>query len=252
MEKVYQEIVDFIISEGKRISQKAGKIKDIGVKKQFLTEEDSKIEQGLKEIIREHSPNHGFCAEEENEQLPDVEDIWFSDPISGTQAFIMGIPRYAIVIAHTRKNKVLFGAVYMPGTGELFTAFNGKGAFLNGEKISVSNKEKKIAIMLINSSKYPGIVEKTLERTKQFDVTQNNYGQSAMNCEVARGFFDGAIFIDKDSFPMFALSLIVQEAGGAFTNLNGDSNIHFNDRIFVCGNKKVHKTLLKIAHEVFL
>ncbi len=250
MKKVYKEITTFIVSEGKRIAKRAGKIEDIGVKKQFLTEEDLIIERGLKKIIHNYYPKHGFYAEEEHDSFPANEDVWIADPISGTAAFIKNLPGYAIVISHTRKNEVLFSAVYVPSTNKLFTAFKGKGAFLNGKKISVSNKEEKIVFLISLEWKKPEIVEKILEKTKRFQINQNRYGQSSTLCHVAMGDYDGGINLCKDSFPMFALSLIVQEAGGVFTNLKGDSNIHFNDRVFISGNKTVYKKLFEITREI--
>ena len=99
MEKVCREIIDFIVSSGKRIAKRAGNIEDIGVKKQYLTEEDLAIERGMKEIIKKHCPTHEFFAEEEHDSFPENEDVWIADPISGTISLIEGLPYYAIVVA---------------------------------------------------------------------------------------------------------------------------------------------------------
>ena len=76
MEKIYTEMIAFMVSSGKRIATKAGKIKDIGVKKQWLTEEDIAIERGMKEIIQKHHPNHAFFAEEEHDSFPENENVF--------------------------------------------------------------------------------------------------------------------------------------------------------------------------------
>src|SRR3989338_6115527 len=104
MEKIYTEIIAFMVSSCKRIATRAGKIKDIGIKKQWLTEEDIAIERGLKEIIQKHHPNHAFFAEEEHDSFPENENVWIADPISGTRTFIDGLPHYGIVVAYSKNN----------------------------------------------------------------------------------------------------------------------------------------------------
>ena len=75
-------------------------------------------------------------AEEENNIFEHSRNIWIVDPISGTSNFIQGLPYYSIVIAHLINRKTVFSAIYNPSTNELFTAHLGKGAFLNGERIT--------------------------------------------------------------------------------------------------------------------
>jgi myo-inositol-1(or 4)-monophosphatase len=250
MQEIYDKIIKFIVSSGKRISKRAGKIKDIGIKKMYLTEEDLTIERGMRDIIKKCCPDHKFYAEEEHEHFPEADDIWIADPISGTKTYIEGLPHYGIAIAHTKNNIVKFGAVYDPSVDELFIAYKGKGAFLNGKKISVSKSDKKIMANISYGWKDDKSSKEVLEKLNKFQIFRNKYSFAVNLCHVACGRYDGTVCLCKDSFPLFAGSLIIQEAGGIFTNIKGDSNPHHEDRIFFGGNKETYNKLKEIIKTV--
>lgn len=250
MENMYKEIIAFMVSSGKRIVARAGKIKDIGIKKKYLTEEDIAIERSLKELIQKHYPHHALFAEEENELFPEAQDVWVVDPISGTRTFIAGLPHYGIVVAHTKNNIVQFGAVYDPSVDELFVAYKGKGAFLNGNRISISQKSSTIIFNLSSHWKDEKSSHEMLLKLSSFKLIRNKNSHAVNLCHVASGRADGVICFGKDSFPCFAGGLIIQEAGGMFTNKEGEPHIHPEDRIFIGGNKKTYPQLWKIVQQV--
>ncbi|MFH0949479.1 MAG: inositol monophosphatase [Candidatus Aenigmatarchaeota archaeon] len=248
MEMVYKEIINFIMISGKRIAKRAGKIEDIGIKKRYLTEEDIAIERGMKEIIKKHYPNHEFYAEEENETFSEAENVWIADPISSTKTFIQGLPHYGIVISYVKNKIVQFAVVYDPSADELFTAYRGKGAFLNGEKISVSKPSGNLKVVFNLSSQWKDkkSAEDMLEKLQKFELFRNTNSHAVNLCYVACGRYDGVICFCKDSFPYFAGSLIIQESGGIFTNKDGNSVIHHKDRVFIGGNIEAYKKLLEV------
>ncbi len=252
MEEVYDELIELILSEGKRIAKRAGKIEDIGVKKQWLTEEDLVIERAMKKIVKKHYPDHQFFAEEEHHSYPEGADVWIADPISGTKTFIEGLPHYGIVIAYTNKSVVQFGAVYDPSADELFTCFKGKGAFLNGKKISVSNNDKKVVFNLSKGWKDETSAQDMRTKLQQFDLTINKNSHAVNLCYIACGRYDGGITFGKDSFPMFAGALMIQEAGGRFVNSKGEENIHHSDRVFVGGTNAMYERLHGVLQQVKL
>jgi len=136
-------LIEYIIESGKRIVLRSGNIKDIGVVKQYLTEEDIRIERGIKEIVSKISIETTFYAEEEHDNFIDYESVWVCDPISGTKLFIQGLPNYAIVASHLTNGIVDFAVVYNPSTDDLYTADNETGAFLNGIKLNVLDKDSR-------------------------------------------------------------------------------------------------------------
>ena len=254
MDKHYQRIIDYIVSSGKRIRERAGDIADIGVTKEFLTEEDVAIERGLKEIISSIGSDHQLFAEEENDNFQNVDNLWAVDPISGTLGFIRGVPHYSVVVSHIHKDQTQFSAVYDPSVDELFTAYKGGGAFLNGKKIHVNKKNEEKPYVVF--AYYPPLwyTDKRLENLwkELYHKTQLIKPMQSVGvsyCHVACGRYDGVITFEKDVFVEYAASLIIREAGGVFTTGAGKEDIHPDDRIFVGGNKDTYEKLFHLLED---
>ena len=248
----YTKILSFIKDSGKRLKERSGKIADIGITKINLTEEDIRIERGFKEILASFGENHVLYAEEENDLFIDNDNVWVADPISGTKCFIKGEPHYAIVIAHVLKGKVVFSAVYDPSVDELFTAYIDRGAFLNDVPIKVSQGKNKIILRPSSQWKEPEIIKNAEEALTFYEVENNTYSMAVNYCSVACGRFDGIVSFTKDSFPEFAGGFILQQAGGSFTNIHGNSDIASHDRIFIGGNSKVYSEIFSLIKKLML
>ncbi len=250
---LYKKIIEQIISSGKRIREKSGKIQDIGITKKNLTEEDIKIERELKQVIKEFNPKHEFYAEEENENFLDAEDVWIVDPISGTRVFINGMPHYGIVAAHVHNREVQFAAVYDPSMDDLYTAYRNKGAYLNGQKISIKDTDSENPKILFNLSlgwKNALSSHKIFCELSKFELYRVLGSHAVNDSLVACGKYNGVVCLAKDSFPSFASSLIIREAGGIFTNIDGDENIKSSDRVFIGGDKNTYQKLKSIVKEI--
>ncbi len=244
METNYQKILDFMIESGKRLKARAGNIADIGVSKRNLTEEDFAIEQGFKKIITGFGDDHTIFAEEENDVFKNSKHVWVVDPISGTGTFIKGLPHYAIVITHLVDQKAVFAAVYDPSADELFTAYKGKGAFLNGKPIAVPKSgHEKVFLWISSQWKDSELVQKIRVKMGSSDIGSNTHSMAINYSWVACGRWDGIISLTKDSFPEFAGNLIVREAGGQFTTFEGAADILPTDRKFVIGNPEAYEKL---------
>lgn len=252
MEGEYQKIIDFMLVSGKRLATRTGNIKDIGITKTDLTEEDLAIERGFKEIISSFEGEHVLYAEEENDVFKVADSIWVADPISGTANFIQGKPYYSIVITHLIKHKPVFAAVYHPGVDELFTAYAGKGAFLNNQPIKVSEGNNKIIVpeSSLGRMQELGLADKARDLLKNYNLEVNQHSMAINYCAVACGRYDGIASFSKDSFPEFAGSLIIQEASGRFTNIEGEDTIKPADRIFIGGNKSLYNELYSLIKGV--
>ena len=254
MRTLYDAMVGHIVSSGKRIRGKSGTIQDIGITKAYLTEEDVRIERELKQLVQQSYPLHEFYAEEENDQALDADDVWVVDPISGTRLFIAGLPHYAIVAAHVHKQEVQFGAVYDPSMDALYTAYKNEGAFLNGQRISISEPgagSPKVLFNLALDWKDDAIAREASRRLEGFELYRLLGSHAVNDCLVASGKCNGVVCLAKDSFPYFASSVIIKEAGGVFTNLAGDENIVSSDRVFIGGEKRTYQTLKRIVDELF-
>ncbi|OGF03870.1 MAG: hypothetical protein A3H14_02540 [Candidatus Doudnabacteria bacterium RIFCSPLOWO2_12_FULL_49_8] len=243
----YHKIIDFRVASGKRLATRAGNIVDIGITKVHLTEEDLAIERGLQNIIASFGTNHILYAEEEHDLFQNSDNLWVVDPISGTSGFIKGAPNsYSIVISHLVNHMTVFAAVYNPTADELFTAFAGKGAFLNNRPIKVSQAHSKVILRPSIAWKRPEVIEKVANLLSGYMV-ENNWNSIAVEyCAVACGRVDGIATFTKDAFPEFAGGFIIQEAGGKFTNIEGATNINPSDRVFVGGNPEFYDELFTL------
>lgn len=246
-----KELIEYIVSKGKELIDKAGKIEDIGVKKKYLTKEDITIEREIKKIVNKINDTNQFYAEEENDDFIYGESVWVVDPISGTKLFIKGLKNYAIVASHLSSGKVDFAVVYNPTNDKLYVANKGKGAILNNKKIILPLiKTNKIIYAPSYGWNNVEQVEKIKEKLgENYDVYPSQ-GSFAVNyCLVAEGLFDGVVSLTKDAFPEFAGCFIANETGLKATNVYGDTDILSTDRVFVCGNKNNYENLLKLTRE---
>lgn len=236
MEIDYQKFIDFMLVSGHRLVIKAGNIADIGITKKDLTEEDLAIERGFKEIVTSFGSDHILYAEEENDVFHASSNLWVVDPISGTSTFINGLPHYSIVIAHLVNQTPVFAAVYDPAVDELFTAYAGKGAFLNGTQIKVSNTDHKLILRPSRAWKQPEVIERAKASLEGYEIKESHHSMAVDYCAVACGRADGVVSFTKDTFPEFAGSFMIKEAGGIFTNVHGSEQIQPTDRVFIGGN----------------
>lgn len=235
-----------MLKSGKRLVGRAGAIADIGIMKTNLTEEDLAIERGFDEIVRNFGPDHALYGEEEHDMFHSAVNVWTVDPISSTSSFIAGRPHYAIVVAHLVYGKAVFAAVYDPSVDEMFTAYKGKGAFLNDRPIGVSQGDYTTLFLESTAWKRPKVTAKARELLEGKEVYRNAASFALNYCWVASGKYDGIIAFTKDSFPEFAGGFILREAGGLFTNVEGESEIQAADRVFVGGNDAMYRALFPI------
>ena len=246
------ELINYIVTVGKELVDKSGKIKDIGIKKQYLTEEDIRIERGIKEIISRMPGTHQFYSEEENDNFIDAESVWIADPISGTKLFIQGLNHYAIVVSHMTKGTVDLAIVYDPSIDKLYTANKEDGFLINNNKPNILNSNKKKIIYAPSYAfKHVEQAEKLRANLEQeYDVFPSQ-GSFAINyCLAAEGVFDGVVSLTKDAFPEFAGCFIANAGGMKATNIHGNKDISPDDRVFVCGGKDNYNNLFKLTEGI--
>lgn len=190
-----------------------------------VTVADVETEKAIKKVILDAFPEHGFYGEETGKTNPDAEYNWLIDPIDGTKSFVRQYPFFSTQIALMRNNELILGVSNGVMFEELAWAEKGQGAFLNGDRIQVSD---------INTFKDASLSTGNIA-TMAADKTQwNAYGQLATQVHRTRGYGDfyhyhllasGKIDIivesDVNILDVGALSVIVNEAGGKFTDMQG-------------------------------
>ena len=194
----------------------------------LVTEYDTKIqgelELGLKKIL----PEAKFIGEEgSSDRLSDEGYAFVVDPIDGTTNFIKDFHVSAISVALLKGKEAVAGVVYNPYLDEMFCAIKGQGAFLNGKKISVSNQPLDKALVLFGSSPYnKELFPKTMEILTEYfhkALDIRRCGSAALDlCYVACGRAELYFELIVSPWDFAAGKLIVEEAGGVVTSLEGE------------------------------
>lgn len=120
----------------------------------LVTNADKAAEKTIIEIIQKAFPDHGIYAEESGEQASESAVRWLIDPIDGTTNYAHGLPLFAVSIAVEVEGEIKVGIVYNPYYKEKYTAVRGKGAYLNGERIHVSQTKDLDKSMLVTGFPY--------------------------------------------------------------------------------------------------
>ena len=249
---MYQKIIAKIIELGDTLPAISGHTSDIGKSKQWLTQKDIEIETELTNLIKTFSGNHSVYAEELHDTFIEKENVWIIDPISNTINFIHGVPFYSIVLSHLYKGEIKFAVIYDPSRKELFTAEKGKGSFLNNKKINVSNNQKNLLILAdyhweLDKKKILRVLEVLMEEKNMIRIL-GSYGLHY--AYVACGRADVVIsFCNKDTFPEFAGKLLIEEAGGKFTDLKGGV-LNTQTRGIIASNSMVYDQIKNLISSV--
>jgi myo-inositol-1(or 4)-monophosphatase len=194
----------------------------------LVTDVDVEIERMFRALVAERYPDHQVLAEEMGGSA-DVPPgpCWVFDPIDGTTNFAHGLPIYCASVALEVNGEAQVAAIYDPSRRELFTAELGGGAFLNGRPLRVSSAETLVDAMLVTGFPYDvhSRVEEVLELFGAFlgrARAVRRLGSAAIDlCYVAAGRLDGFWERDLKPWDIAGGALIVAEAGGRVTNMNG-------------------------------
>lgn len=218
----------------------------------FVTEVDQRVEQTIIEIIKKAYPAHGVLGEESGESDNDEHEYqWIIDPIDGTRNFIHGFPHFAISIAIAHKNRIEHGMIYDPLRDELFTATRGKGAFLNQRRIRVAER-KQLSEALVgtgfayrHTDKNSPLPKLLLESILPSTGDVRRAGAATLDLAyVACGRLDGFWEMGLKIWDMAAGTLLVKEAGGIVTDLEGGENYLQSGHV-VCANPALIRQMLK-------
>ena len=191
----------------------------------LVTEADLAAEQVIREVLEAADPEAAWCGEELGTRAGSSTREWVVDPLDGTTNFVCGIPHFCVSIALREAGETICAALLQPLTDELFTAAAGAGAWLDGELIHVSSRERWQRIVLATGIPHRGsdhhdsfVAELALVRDRVGGLRR--FGAAAMDLAwVACGRFDG--FWERGLHPwdVAAGNLLVREAGGLVTGL---------------------------------
>ncbi len=217
----------------------------------FVTAADRRAEEILYEQLSRARPGYGFLGEEGGRREgADKTHTWIVDPLDGTSNFLHGIPHFAISIALEREGTIVAGLIYNPANEELFTAERGKGAFLNDQRLRVAARQRLVDAVIACGLPHHGKGDLALFRT-EFAAVQDKvaglrrFGAATLDLAwVAAGRLDAYWERDISPWDMAAGLLMVREAGGYVTDLDGGDAMLAKGHI-IAGNETMHRELLR-------
>ena len=214
----------------------------------LVTDADVAVEAFLQEALAKHYPQFGFWGEESG-QSANQTSRWIVDPIDGTHSFSRGQYFWAISVALEIDQELVFGAVYAPALDDYFSAEKGKGAWKNGEAITVSNESNLADAMIATgfACLRSYLKDNNLERfcrIAEITTGQRRFGSAAVDlCLVADGQVDAFWEQELNLYDVAAGALIASEAGATVTDFKGSKGI-FPKQILATNGKIFNEILL--------
>ncbi len=206
----------------------------------LVTEADKKSEAYILNKIKTHYPEHSILSEETGATDKKSDYEWVVDPLDGTTNFAQGIPVFAVSIALKYKGESVVGVVYNPVMDDMFTAVKGEGAYLNGSKLTVANKDNLKSCVLASGFPY--------SRAESFDNNALHFGHMVPKvrglrrlgaaaydlANVAAGVIDGYWEMGLGAWDIAAGILLVTEAGGVILEWDNKKPLSI-----IAGNKTI-------------
>lgn len=222
----------------------------------YVTEVDRQSEATIVQLIRQRFPQHGFLAEESGASSGTSSYRWIIDPLDGTTNFIHRFPFFAVSVALEHDGELVVAAVHDPWRRETFFAELGKGAFLNGRRIEVSNA-KALDRSLIGTGfpfRSKHLIEPYLEVFRKIFARASDVrraGSAAIDlASVAAGRLDGFWELNLGYWDIAAGVLLIREAGGQVSDLSGGP-LDMDKGNIIASNGRFHQDLVDIVWSVF-
>jgi len=216
---------------------------------------DKLCDQAIGQKIQSLFSDHDLLTEESSFERKNSPWRWIIDPLDGTTNYLHGYPCFCVSIGLESEGEMTLGVIYNPVLDELFYAERGKGAYLNGNQISVSREDRLDRSFLCTGFPYD-VRENAdfyLRYFRQF-VTKSfalrRPGSAALDlCYLAAGRFDGFWELKLHAWDVAAGSLIVTEAGGRVTDFQGGPFDIYSEEI-LASNGRIHEKMLQAIQEI--
>jgi myo-inositol-1(or 4)-monophosphatase len=244
---------------GRSLKRDLGEVEHLQVSvkgpRNFVTAADRRAEEIVRTELAKARPDYGFLGEEGGtREGSDKSHRWIVDPLDGTTNFLHGIPHFAVSIALERNGTIVAGVVYNPANDELFVAERGKGAFLNDKRIRVAARERLADAVVACGLPHYGrgdlaLARREIAAAQQHYAGLRRYGAATLDLAwVAAGRLDAYWERDLSPWDLAAGSILVREAGGFITDLDGGEDIFAKAQV-AAGNDTMHRELLRLLKE---
>jgi len=238
---------------GRGLVRDFGEVENLQVSRKgpadFVSAADLKAEDTLRQELTRARPRFGWLMEEGGTvEGEDKDRRWIVDPLDGTTNFLHGIPHFAISIALEQEGVPVAGVVFNPVTDELYWAERGVGAYLNDRRLRVSSRSNLADALIGTGMPFKGRGDSIGFQRELAMIMPHVSGIRRMGAAsldlayVAAGRFDGFWETSLNPWDVAAGIVLVQEAGGFATDIDGKSPALKADTV-VAGNALMHKTL---------
>jgi myo-inositol-1(or 4)-monophosphatase len=248
-----------LLRAGKVLRRRFGKVSYKQKRRaDLLTIADLESQKTILDAIRLAFPADDYKAEENETKLTDAEHLWIIDPLDGTTNYAHGYPVSCVSIGVLKNGEAFLGGVYDPFRGELFLARKGKGATLNGHRMSVTKTARVKDSLLITGFAYDRAerADYYLARFKAFMTRSHDVrrsGSAALDMAwVAAGRADGFWEYELNPWDVCAGLLLVEEAGGRVTDFDGRPWTDWRrmGKRTLATNGLVHKEMTRVIRRV--
>ena len=232
-------------------SQREVRVKGL---RDIVTDADLAAEKAIIQTIHARFPDHALLAEEKGETSGGSPYLWVVDPLDGTTNYSRRFPTFSVSIGLVHQGHLTAGVVYDPLRDHLFAAERGRGATLNGAPLHVSRlndvAQAVIGLDWAHSNKNRHEIVARLGRVAPSCGTLRGIGSAALGlCYVAAGWLDAYFHIGLKPWDMAAGLLLIEEAGGCVTDIQGHPWHLWDERVLV-SNGCLHRALLELMEGV--
>lgn len=211
-----------------------------------LTIADQLAEQKMRELISARFPDHGIVGEEYGRQQSNSPYTWVLDPIDGTKSFVSGVPLYANLLALLDGERALMGVMNFPALNEIVYAVRGGGCYWNGRRCHASQTDQlSDAVLLVSDMNSFGPKRLMWDQLVDATYIQRTWGDAYGYALVATGRADLMVDPIMALWDAAPLQVILEEAGGTFTDWQGVATIHHQEA--VATNSRLFQEVMEIT-----
>lgn len=234
VQELAREVGAFIRDERHNVSAKNIEIKSVA---SLVTYVDKTAEKKIVSKLKELLPDSGFVAEEGTADSNNEKYTWFVDPLDGTTNYLFGIAPHSVSIGLAEDGEMVLGVVYEIGADEMFYAWKGSPAYLNGKEIHAATRSKSDETLIATGfpyydfdriDNYIGALKHLMKNT----LGLRRFGSAAVDLSyVACGRFDAFFEHALHAWDVAAGVFILRQAGGKTTDFNGGDNWLFGGEL---------------------
>lgn len=216
-----------------------------------VTRADIEAEKLIRKIISKNFPDHGIIGEELGSTTYKSKYTWAIDPIDGTRYFAHRLPYWGTLLSLLDNNNPIIGIAYLPAMGQMLVSEKRKGAYLNNKKLKVSKTTVlKNASVANGSIAYFDDINKLQNLVNLYKQTQGSkigIGGIYAYLLVAKGSIDINVDPKSEVYDIAAPKIIIEEAGGKFSDLQGTSSL--TSKVFIATNGLLHSQVLRLLNQ---